>query len=151
MGVNQTPADSAIDKPRTSRWGRYSVIGITYLFLALLFTIPFLVVLRLSLTEMDGARIMALSSYADGVINIRIKLANDIFLVTDDLYVDTYISSMKFALINTLICLALGYPFAYFMPRSPASVRPALLMLVSLPLWPSSLLWVYECKGLLQG
>src|SRR6218665_2868721 len=124
MGVNQTPADSAIDKPRTRRWGRYSVIGIPYLFLALLFTIPFLVVLRLSLTEMDAARIMPVSSYPDVFIHIRIKLANYIFLVTGDLYVDTYISSVKFALINTLICLALGYPFAYFMSRSPAHVRP---------------------------
>ena len=131
-------------------WGRRSVIGVPYVFLVLLFTIPFLVVLRLSLTEMDGVHIMDLTSYVDGAVNIRIKLSNYIFLTSDALYVDTYISSIKFALLNTVICLAIGYPFAYFMARSQASIRPALLMLVSLPFWTSYLLRVYAWKGLLD-
>ncbi len=131
-------------------WGRQSVIGIPYLFLILLFSIPFLVVLRLSVTEMDGVHIMNLTDYSDGMLTLKIKLSNYIFLTTDDLYVATYISSVKFALINTLICLFIGYPFAYFMARSPVSMRPALLMLVSLPFWTSYLLRVYAWKGLLD-
>jgi putrescine transport system permease protein len=131
-------------------WGRRSVIGVPYLFLILLFTVPFLVVLKISVSESDGIRYQDILNYADGLVSIKIKLSNYIFLVTDDLYVETYWSSVKFATINTFICLIFGYPFAYFMARSPASIRPALLMLVSLPFWTSYLLRVYAWKGLLD-
>jgi len=131
-------------------WGRRSVIGVPYLFLILLFTVPFLVVLKISVSESDGIRYQDILNYADGLVSIKIKLSNYIFLVTDDLYVETYWSSVKFATINTFICLIFGYPFAYFMARSPASMRPALLMLVSLPFWTSYLLRVYAWKGLLD-
>ena len=53
------------------------------------------------------------------------------------------------AVVVTVLCLVLGYPFAYFLARSPASVRPALLMLVMLPFWTSFLLRVYAWKGIL--
>ena len=131
-------------------WGRRSVIGIPYLFLILLFTVPFLVVLKISVSESDGIRYQDILNYADGLVSIKIKLSNYIFLATDDLYVETYWSSVKFATINTFICLIFGYPFAYFMARSPANIRPALLMLVSLPFWTSYLLRVYAWKGLLD-
>jgi putrescine transport system permease protein len=131
-------------------WGRRTVIGIPYLFLILLFTVPFLVVLKISVSETDGIRFQDLTSYADGVIQLKIKLSNYIFLGTDSLYVQTYWSSIKFASLNTVVCLLIGYPFAYFMARSPANIRPALLMLVSLPFWTSYLLRVYAWKGLLD-
>lgn len=133
-------------------WGRRTVIGIPYIFLILFFSVPFLVVLKLSVSGTDelGIHFQDLTSYADGIVNIKIKLSNYIFLTTDSLYIETYWSSIKFAAINTLICLIIGYPFAYFMARSPASMRPALLMLVSLPFWTSYLLRVYAWKGLLD-
>jgi putrescine transport system permease protein len=131
-------------------WGKRTVIGIPYLFLILLFTVPFLVVLKLSVSETDGIHFQDLTSYADGVVDIKIKLSNYIFLTSDPLYIETYWSSIKFAALNTAICLFIGYPFAYFMARSPASMRPALLMLVSLPFWTSYLLRVYAWKGLLD-
>lgn len=131
-------------------WGRRSVIGIPYIFLILLASVPFLVVLKISVSETDGIRFQDLTSYADGVVQLKIKLSNYIFLGTDSLYVQTYWSSIKFASLNTLVCLLIGYPFAYFMARSPANLRPALLMLVSLPFWTSYLLRVYAWKGLLD-
>ena len=60
-------------------WGRRIVIGIPYLFLILLFTVPFLVVLKISVSETDGIRFQDLTSYTDGVIQLKIKLANYIF------------------------------------------------------------------------
>ena len=131
-------------------WGKRSVIGIPYIFLIVFFSLPFLVVLKLSVSEADGIHYEDLTSYVDGIVNIKIKLSNYIFLSTDPLYVETYWSSIKFATINTVICLIIGYPFAYFMARSAPSIRPALLMLVSLPFWTSYLLRVYAWKGLLD-
>lgn len=63
-------------------WGKRTVIGIPYVFLILLFSVPFLVVLKLSVSETDGIHFEDLTSYADGVFNIKIKLSNYIFLST---------------------------------------------------------------------
>ncbi len=150
MASAHSGTDNRLVRLVTRGWGRRSVIGIPYLFLVVLFTVPFLVVLKISVSESDGIRFQDLTSYVDGVLSIKIKLSNYIFLTTDSLYVKTYLSSLKFAAINTSICLLIGYPFAYFMARSPANVRPALLMLVSLPFWTSYLLRVYAWKGLLD-
>jgi len=65
------------------------------------------------------------------------------------LYVDAYLRSIWYALCTALLCLVIGYPFAYFIARSPASVRPALLLMVMLPFWTSFLLRVYAWKGIL--
>ncbi len=135
-------------------WGRRTVIGVPYLFLVLFFSLPFLVVFRISvsdtLSETIGTRFQDLLTWNDGTLTLRLKLANYLFLTTERIYVLTYLSSIGFALLNTVICLAIGYPFAYFMARSPAAWRPALLMLVSLPFWTSYLLRVYAWKGLLD-
>lgn len=150
MSIAKSFASNGLVRFLKRDWGRRSVIGIPYVFLILLFSVPFLVVLKISVSETDGIRFQDLASYVDGVIQLKIKLSNYIFLGTDDLYFKTYLSSIKFASLNTLVCLFIGYPFAYFMARSPANLRPALLMLVSLPFWTSYLLRVYAWKGLLD-
>ena len=148
-----TPSPSAASGRRESwlpNWGQLTVIGVPYLFLVLFFSLPFLVVLRISVTDMIGVRFQDLLTWADGALTLRLKFTNYLFLASDRLYVLTYLSSIGFALLNAVICLAIGYPFAYFMARSPATWRPALLMLVSLPFWTSYLLRVYAWKGLLD-
>ncbi len=131
-------------------WGRRSVIGVPYLFLVLFFSAPFLVVFKISVSESVGIRFQDLVSWVDGTLTLRLKFSNYLFLASDRVYVLTYLSSIGFATLNTVICLVIGYPFAYFMARSPAAWRPALLMLVSLPFWTSYLLRVYAWKGLLD-
>ncbi|MBV8634744.1 MAG: putrescine ABC transporter permease PotH, partial [Burkholderiaceae bacterium] len=99
-------------------WGRKSVIGIPYIFLILFFSLPFLIVFKLSISDMDGIRFKDLLDYADGVVMLRMRVSNYLFLMTDSLYVYTYWYSIKLAALNTAICLAIGYPFAYFMARA---------------------------------
>jgi len=135
---------------RLPGWGRRSVIGVPYVFLVLFFSLPFLVVLKISVSEMEGIRFRELLTWVDGDFTLRLKFSNYIFLTTDPEYILTYLESLGYASLNTLICLFIGYPFAYFMARSPATWRPALLMLVSLPFWTSYLLRVYAWKGLLD-
>ena len=131
-------------------WGRRSVIGLPYGFLFLFFSLPFVVVLKISVAESEGIHFADLFSYANGVVAFKANLSNYIFLVTDNLYIRTYTSSIGFAAINTIFCLIIGYPFAYFMARSPARWRPALVMLVSLPFWTSYLLRVYAWRTILD-
>jgi len=130
--------------------GRKTVIGIPYAWLILFFAVPFFIVLKISVSDSDGISFAPLLSYDDGIAQLRIKLSNYLFIASDELYFAAYASSIKYAAITTGICLFIGYPFAYFMARSPAGRRPALLMLVMLPFWTSFLLRIYAWKGLLD-
>ncbi len=133
----------------SERWGRSAVIGVPMVFLLGVFLLPFLVVLKISLSEMDAVFFHDLMSWADQTLTLKIKFGNYLSLFDDALYFQTYLSSIKFAAFTTAICLAIAYPFAYFLARSPADKRPALLMLVMLPFWTSFLLRVYAWKMLL--
>ena len=137
----------------TLRWltGRRLVIGVPALWLAGAFLVPFLIVLRISLIDMEGASFGNLLSYADGVLQLKVKLSNYLFIGSDELYVLTYLSSLKYAAITTTLCLFIGYPFAYFMARARPSIRPVLMMLVMLPFWTSFLLRIYAWKGILAN
>lgn len=90
-------------------------------------------------------------TYADGFVNLKLKISNYLFLAQDDLYLLTYLSSLKYAAITTALCLLIGYPFAYFMARAHPAVRPTLMMLVMLPFWTSFLLRIYAWKGILAN
>ncbi|CDG81152.1 binding--dependent transport system inner membrane component family protein [Janthinobacterium agaricidamnosum NBRC 102515 = DSM 9628] len=136
------------------RWasGRNVVIAVPFLWLAIAFLVPFLIVLRISLSDLDGGSPLGgLLSYADGVLQLKVKVANYLTIFSDDLYVLTYLSSLKYAAVTTAICLCIGYPFAYAMARAKPAVRPVLMMLVMLPFWTSFLLRVYAWKGILAN
>ncbi|WIV95920.1 ABC transporter permease subunit [Kinneretia aquatilis] len=129
--------------------GRSAVIALPYAWLLLFFALPFLIVLKISVSEMETVHFKDLVSYADGMLRVAIKLSNYLFITEDELYFKAYLASLKYAAITTVGCLLIGYPFAYFMARARASLQPALLMLVMLPFWTSFLLRVYAWKGLL--
>ena len=131
------------------RRGRTAVIGVPYLWLVLFFMVPFLVVLKISVSEMGTVAVSDILAIKEGVMQLTLRATTYIFITHDDLYVKTYWSSVKYAAITTLFCLLIGYPFAYFMARARPTIQPTLLMLVMLPFWTSFLLRVYAWKGLL--
>jgi len=129
--------------------GRTAVIGVPFLWLVLFFMVPFLVVLKISVSEMGTVAVNDIVAIKDAAIQLTLRATTYIFITHDDLYVKTYLSSVKYAAITTVFCLLIGYPFAYFMARARATLQPTLLMLVMLPFWTSFLLRVYAWKGLL--
>ena len=129
--------------------GRRAVIAAPYLFLLVFFLLPFLIVGKISVSEMDGLAFKDLFSFNDGALAINVRFGNYIALTQDALYFNTYLASLRYALATTVLCLLIGYPFAYFMARARATLQPALLMLVMLPFWTSFLLRVYAWRGLL--
>jgi putrescine transport system permease protein len=131
------------------RSGRSAVIGVPYLWLIVFFMLPFLVVLKISFSEMGAVSVNDIVSFKDGAVQFSLHGTTYLSLTQDDLYWKTYLSSIEYAAITTVFCLLIGYPFAYFMARSRATIQPALLMLVMLPFWTSFLLRVYAWKGLL--
>jgi putrescine transport system permease protein len=129
--------------------GRHAVVGVPYLWLLVFFLLPFLVVLKISVSEMAGASFTDLVRVEGGALSFNFHFGSYLLLAQDALYLSTYLSSVKYAAVTTVLCLLIGYPFAYFMARSRPGVQPALLMLVMLPFWTSFLLRVYAWKGLL--
>jgi putrescine transport system permease protein len=144
---------SLLAQPATSwrRWfgGRTLVIALPFLFLLVFFLLPFLIVGKISVSEMETVTFKDVLTYQDGVLALSLKLSNYIFITQDSLYFKTYLASLQYAAATTVLCLLIGYPFAYFMARAKSSVQPALLMLVMLPFWTSFLLRVYAWRGLL--
>ena len=130
--------------------GRQVVIGVPYLWLLLFFLLPFVIVFRISLSEMETVQFKDLVTLNDGVLQLTLKLSNYLFIAEDALYLKTYLASLKYAAATTLLCLVIGYPFAYFMARARPTLQPTLLMMVMLPFWTSFLLRVYAWKGLLS-
>ncbi|WP_310461092.1 ABC transporter permease subunit [Sphaerotilus sp.] len=145
-----TPA-TPFQRLRSFFSGRSLVIGMPFVWLLVFFLLPFLIVLRISFAEMDGARVSDLFTFANNELFMKLKLQNFLTIVQDDLYLATYAQSLLYAGITTLVCLCIGYPFAYFMARAPGTVQPLLLMGVMLPFWTSFLLRVYAWKGLLDA
>jgi putrescine transport system permease protein len=74
---------------------------------------------------------------------------NYVFVLTDSLYVQSYLQSVGIAALSTFILLLIGYPIAYAMARAPQSWRPLLILLVILPFWTSFLIRIYAWMGIL--
>jgi putrescine transport system permease protein len=137
--------------------GKRFVIGVPYIWLFVFFFLPFLILLYISFVDM-GSDIIPFKPIWDtetGVLHLKYENYWSIFrneetgILFRTIYVEAYVRSIWYALCTAVLCLLIGYPFAYFLARSPAAVRPALLMMVMLPFWTSFLLRVYAWKGIL--
>src|SRR6056297_2878555 len=137
---------------------RFLLIAVPYLWLVALFLIPFVIVLKISLSDIALARPpympqLDLSAGWEGLKSFfaALDFENFVFLTTDDLYWKAYLSSLRIALFSTVITLLVGYPIAYAMARAAPEWRPTLLMLVILPFWTSFLIRVYAWMGILSN
>ncbi|MCR5041662.1 MAG: ABC transporter permease [Clostridia bacterium] len=65
-------------------------------------------------------------------------------------YFDTFIRSLWYGVLSTIICLIIAYPFAYWLAHSGASVQRTCVMLVMLPMWMNFLIRTYAWMNILQ-
>lgn len=132
---------------------RWLVYAVPFAWLALFFLLPFLFVFKISLAEAVIAQPPYTPMFADTPdgLALQITLGNYRFLVDDPLYFLAYLTSLRVALVSTLLCLLIGYPIAYAIARAQGRAQLLLLLLVILPFWTSFLIRVYAWKVLLQG
>jgi putrescine transport system permease protein len=137
--------------------GKRFVIGVPYVWLFVFFLLPFLILLYISFVDM-GESVHPFKPIWDpvtGILSLKYENYGTIFRDAESgelfktIYIEAYLRSIWYALMTAVLCLLIGYPFAYFIARSAPSVRPALLMMVMLPFWTSFLLRVYAWKGIL--
>ncbi|HWN51692.1 MAG TPA: ABC transporter permease subunit [Xanthobacteraceae bacterium] len=137
--------------------GSKLAVAAPYLWLLGFFLVPFLIVVKISLSETAIAQppYTPVLDVAAGWQGIRdfvagLSFANYITIAGDDLYVFSYLKSLKVAAVSTALLLLCGLPLAYAMARAPRSVRPLLVTLVVLPFWTSFLIRVYAWINILQ-
>jgi len=164
LAVSAEPLVRALVRIPPVRWllnlfgrvtsGRGLVIAVPYVWLALFFLIPFLIVLKISFADQLIAQ-PPYSSLVDvaeqGYVTLKLNVGNYLFIAEDALYWKAYLRSMQISFFSALICLFIGYPMAYVMARAEPRWRGVLLMLVVLPFWTSFLLRVYAWIGLLNN
>lgn len=133
--------------------GRRLVIGVPFLWLALFFLLPFVIVLKISFAEADVAipPYTEVFAYAEQQLQIIINLGNYVFLSEDDLYWAAYAGSLRIAFFSTLICLLVGYPMAYAIARARKDLQTVLLLLIMMPTWTAILIRVYAWMGILSS
>ncbi|MCV0428654.1 MAG: ABC transporter permease subunit [Roseibium sp.] len=147
-----------IAAPAKRTFGGKLLIAVPYLWLLIFFLAPFLIVFKISLSQVAIAIPPYIPTFdlAEGwqafTDNLaELSLENYLWLTEDALYWKSYVSSVIIAGISTMLTLLIGYPIAYGMARSPRAWRPTLLMLVILPFWTSFLIRVYAWIGILKN
>jgi putrescine transport system permease protein len=142
---------------QTTSWARRLVVLIPYFWLVLFFLVPFLIVLKISLSQTAIAQppytpILDLAAGWQGVKDFvaGLSLENYALLLTDTFYLSSYLKSLLVAAVSTLILLLIGFPVAYGMARAPRAIQPILVTLVILPFWTSFLIRIYAWINILQ-
>lgn len=111
------------------------IITIIVAWLMLFVFIPNLMIIGTSFLTRDDA----------DVITMVFTLENYTRL-SDPLYASVLLHSLNMAVIATLSCLLIGYPFAFILARLPEKIRPLLLFLLIVPFWTNSLIRIYGLK-----
>ncbi|MDR2488906.1 MAG: ABC transporter permease subunit [Desulfovibrio sp.] len=107
-------------------------IKVTWLWLAAFAVVPVFALMLVSLLHKEHYEffipVLTLDNYRE--------LLGPVFLTV-------FWDSTRLAALSTLVCLLVGYPFAYGIAKSPATWRPWLLLLVAIPFWTNSLIRTY--------
>src|SRR5262245_53478888 len=138
-------------------WGARAVVLLPYLWLVIFFLVPFAIVLKISFSQTALAQppYMPVFDAAAGWAGLKElvrQLSADSFrlLVSDSIYLWSYLKSLKIAAISTAVLLVVGYPIAYGMARAPRAWQPPLVMAIVLPFWTSFLIRIYAWINILQ-
>jgi putrescine transport system permease protein len=138
-------------------WPARLVIFVPYAWLVAFFVVPFLIVLKLSLSQTALAQppytpVFHLAAGWEGFKHFLAGLSLDTYalLASDSLYLASYLKSLQIAAASTLMLLLFGFPIAYGMARAPRRLQSILVVLIILPFWTSFLIRVYAWINILQ-
>ena len=149
--------DRAVPGSRAQPKKTGPALYLPYLWLVAFFLVPFLIVLKISLAQTAIAMppyvpVLDLAAGWQGLVAFAHGLTLDGYrlIASDPLYLSSYLKSLKVGAVSTAILLALGYPMAYGIARSPRRWQALLVMAVVLPFWTSFLIRVYAWINILQ-
>jgi putrescine transport system permease protein len=133
------------------------VIALPYGWLLIFFLAPFALVLKIALSQsaLSLPPYTPVLDWSDDIHSLFEKLSTLSFesfagLLSDSLYLESYISSVVIAAIATILTLLVAYPFALAIAGSSPKVRPILIGLAVAPFWTSFLIRVYAWIAILK-
>jgi putrescine transport system permease protein len=139
-----------------ARPARFAAIA-PYVWMVLFFLVPFGFVLKIGLSQTAIAQppYVPVFDVGEGWAAIRaafaaLSLDNFRLLVSDNLYILSYLRSLVVAVVATSILLLIGYPIAYAMARLSKQWQGVAMMLVIVPFWTSFLIRIYAWINILQ-
>jgi putrescine transport system permease protein len=125
--------------------------------MVLFFLVPFGFVLKISLSQTAIAQppYVPVFGFSGGIAGLKaafaaLSLDNFRLVISDSLYVASYLRSVGVALVSTAILLVVGYPIAYAMARLPQRWQGIAMILVIVPFWTSFLIRIYAWINILQ-
>jgi putrescine transport system permease protein len=136
---------------------RQLVVRVPYAWLFAFFLVPFLIVLKISLSQTAIAQppytpVLDLAGGWQGLkaFIAALSLENYELLGSDPLYLLSYVRSVQIAAFSTLMLLGIGCPIAYAIARMPRRWQAVLVLLTVLPFWTSLLIRIYSWMNILQ-
>lgn len=119
---------------------RFSQLAIPYIiWMVLMLVLPMALIAMYSITQ-----------HGNSIISFSFTLEHYKKFFTDSDFLLVLGRSIMIALKTTVICLALGYPAAYFISRSSEKMQNVLLMAITIPTWINMLVRTYAWIGLLS-
>ncbi len=125
----------------SERLGKWLVAGPPLAYLVVFFAIPTLIMVLASFRtpgEFGG-----LAPLLDETGKLDLNLDSYVRFFSESVYAEVFVKSVGYALVTTLACLAIAYPLAALIARSPKRYRDLLLLLVILPFWSNFLIRIY--------
>lgn len=117
-----------------------TMVGPTVIWMLLFLLIPLLYVICISF--------MTKNSY--GGVDFPVTIAGYLDMIQSD-YVKVFVQSLWLALKTTIICLLLGYPFAFIIASAPKKWKSVLVLMLMLPFWINSMIRIYGWITLLRS
>ncbi|MDH5925449.1 spermidine/putrescine ABC transporter permease PotB [Vibrio tasmaniensis ZS-17] len=115
-----------------------AIVALITGWLVLFVMIPNIMIIGTSFLTRDEANLIDMTFTLDNYVRLA-----------DPLYFKVLMHSFYMAIVATLLCLIIGYPFAYIVAKMPAKWRPIMLFLVIVPFWTNSLIRTYGLKVVL--
>ncbi|MEZ8035212.1 spermidine/putrescine ABC transporter permease PotB [Vibrio crassostreae] len=112
-----------------------AIVALITVWLVLFVMIPNIMIIGTSFLTRDEANLIEMTFTLDNYVRLA-----------DPLYFKVLMHSFYMAIVATLLCLIIGYPFAYIVAKMPAKWRPIMLFLVIVPFWTNSLIRTYGLK-----
>ncbi|USD39886.1 spermidine/putrescine ABC transporter permease PotB [Vibrio sp. SCSIO 43135] len=112
-----------------------AIIALIVGWLTLFVLVPNVMIIGTSFLTRDEANLIEMTFTLDNYARLM-----------DPLYAKVLWHSFYMAIVATLLCLVIGYPFAYIVAKMPVKWRPIMRFLVIVPFWTNSLIRTYGLK-----
>ncbi|MFH4570203.1 spermidine/putrescine ABC transporter permease PotB [Vibrio diabolicus] len=112
-----------------------AIIALIVGWLTLFVLVPNVMIIGTSFLTRDEANLIEMTFTFDNYLRLL-----------DPLYAKVLMHSFYMAIVATLLCLVIGYPFAYIVAKMPEKWLPFMLFLVIVPFWTNSLIRTYGLK-----